>query len=105
MRTITRIFLRIELLFFIRHSHVCIWHLIRFEDCSAVGGGYERPACLYMRQRIANCWLALRRSNRRRFFKQIDGQARIGDPIKLLDANTAATQSHEMEQDQAEVRG
>jgi hypothetical protein len=105
LRTITRLFLRIELLFFIRHSHVCIWHLIRYEDCSAVGGGYECPACLYIQQRTANRWRALRRSSRRRFFRQIDGQARISGPITLLDTNTAARQSREIGQGQAEVRG
>jgi hypothetical protein len=103
MRIIIRIFLRIELLFFIRHSHVCIWHLKRFEDCSPSGGYYECPACFSARRKIANCWFGLLVSNRRYFFSQIDEQGRTRVPVNSTGTNTKAQQDSELELCQAEV--
>lgn len=104
MRTIVRLFLRIELLFFIRHSHVCIWHLKRFEDYRAEGGGYECPDCFNARSRIANCWFRLLRNNRRYFFKLVDEQVQAGNRISPLCPNAIVQQKHEIEQGRAEVR-
>jgi hypothetical protein len=105
MRIIIRIFLRIELLFFIRHSHVCIWHLKRFEDCSPSGGYYECPACFNARRKIANCWFGLLVSNRRYFFSQIDEQSQIKVPVNSPGSNTQAHPNPELEQCQSEVMG